>query len=103
MKRIALLATSLSTLASALLAQQPSSEGPYKVLKTARVGGEGGTDYIYANSIDGRLYITRNALRAVPATDSTPAREAVPGRVTVFDLKTLAPVGEILNAGGGAG
>jgi hypothetical protein len=26
-------------------AQQPSS-GPYKVLKTARVGGEGGWDYI---------------------------------------------------------
>mgnify|MGYP003945850629 CR=1 FL=1 len=103
MKRIALLAASLSTLASALLAQQPSSEGPYKVLKTARVGGEGGTDYIYANSIDGRLYITRNGVRAVPATDSTPAREAIPGRVTVFDLKTLAPVGEIPNAGGGAG
>lgn len=101
MKRIALIsALSLSTAASALLAQQPSTDGPYKVLKTARVGGEGGTDYIYANSIDGRLYITRNAVRALAATDSTPAREAVPGRVTVFDLKTLAPVGEIPNGGG---
>src|SRR4051812_2076248 len=66
----------------------------------ARVGGEGSTDYIYANPIDGRLYITRNAVRAVPATDSTPAREAVPGRVTVFDLKTLKPLGEIMNGGG---
>jgi len=40
------------------------------------VGGEGGTDYIHAAG-DGRLYITRNAVRAVPATDSTPARDAV--------------------------
>jgi hypothetical protein len=82
------------------VAQQPSSDGPYKVLMRARVGGEGGTDYIHANPLDGRLYITRNAVRAVPATDSTPAREAVPGRVTVFDLKTLKPLGEIMNGGG---
>jgi len=66
----------------------------------AKVGGEGNTDYIYANPIDGRLYITRNAVRPVAATDSTPAREAVPGRVTVFDLKTLKPLGEIMNGGG---
>src|SRR5689334_6530325 len=81
---------------STLVAQQ----GPYKVLMRAKVGGEGNTDYIYANPIDGRLYITRNAVRAVAATDSTPAREAVPGRVTVFDLKTLKPLGEIMNGGG---
>ena len=38
MKRIALLsALSVSTAAAALLAQQPSIDGPYKVLKTARV------------------------------------------------------------------
>ena len=95
--RIALASSLL--IAGALAAQQPAA-GPYKVLMTARVGGEGGTDYIHANALDGRLYITRNAVRAVPATDSTPAREAVPGRVTVFDLKTLKPLGEILNGGG---
>jgi DNA-binding beta-propeller fold protein YncE len=39
-------------------------------------------------------------VRAVAATDSTPAREAVPGRVTVFDLETLKPLGEIPNGGG---
>jgi hypothetical protein len=79
---------------------QAGSDGPYKVIMRARVGGEGSTDYIHAAPGDGRLYITRNAVRAVPATDSTPAREAVPGRVTVFDLKTLKPLGEILNGGG---
>lgn len=82
------------------VAQQPTHDGPYKVLMRARVGGEGSTDYIYANPLDGRLYITRNAVRGVPATDTTPAREAVPGRVTVFDLKTLEPLGEIPNGGG---
>ncbi|QJR37360.1 hypothetical protein [Gemmatimonas groenlandica] len=82
------------------VAQSPSTDGPYKVLQRARVGGEGGTDYIHANTTDGRLYITRNAVRGAAATDSTPAREAIPGRVTVFDLKTLAPLGEIMNGGG---
>jgi hypothetical protein len=92
----AIAATSAPSVANA---QQPAADGPYKVLMRARVGGEGGTDYIHASG-DGRLYITRNAVRAIPATDSAPAREAVAGRVTVFDLKTLKPLGEIMNGGG---
>jgi hypothetical protein len=90
----------IAAVPSVSVTQQPSGDGPYKVLNRARVGGEGGTDYIHASPADRRLYITRNAVRAVPATDSTPAREAVPGRVTVFDLETLKPLGEILNGGG---
>ena len=90
----------LASVAHPSSAQQPGTDGPYTVLMRARVGGEGGTDYIYANPEDRRLYITRNAVRAVAATDSTPAREAVPGRVTVFDLETLKPLGEIMNGGG---
>ena len=90
----------LAGLAPTAGAQPPSTDGPYRVLTRARVGGEGGTDYLYANPVDRRLYITRNAVRAVAATDSTPARPAVPGRVTVFSLETLAPLGEILNGGG---
>ncbi len=94
------LAGLVPALAPAARAQQPRTDGPYRVLMRARVGGEGGTDYIYANAVDRRLYITRNAVRAVAATDSTPAREAVPGRVTVFDLETLRPLGTIPNGGG---
>src|SRR6266403_2116629 len=43
--------------------------GPYKVLKTARVGGEGGWDYIYADVAGRRLYIPRRGTppHAVPA------------------------------------
>jgi len=45
LRRLTLLLTAgIAALAPILLAQ---STGPYKVLKTARVGGEGGTDYIF--------------------------------------------------------
>ncbi|HXK05173.1 MAG TPA: YncE family protein [Verrucomicrobiae bacterium] len=64
---------------AALLAQDA---GPYKVLKTAKAGGPGGFDYVYADSAGRRLYI--------PRTGPTP-------RVTVFNLDTLEPAGEIAN------
>ena len=73
---------------------------PYKVLKTARVGGEGGWDYIYADAAGRRLYIPRGATRAVVATDTTPTVPAVPARLTVFNLDTLDPAGEIPGVGG---
>ena len=50
------LAVAIATFAPIGLAQQG---GPYKVLKTARVGGEGGWDYIYADVAGRRLYIPR--------------------------------------------
>ena len=93
------LAAALVVPAAPLIAQQPASGGPYKVLQRARVGGEGGWDYIYAGP-DGRLYIPRGASEAVAATDSTPAVPAAAERVMVYSLRTLAPVGEIPNVGG---
>jgi DNA-binding beta-propeller fold protein YncE len=57
------------------------AQGPYKVLKTAKVGGAGGFDYVYADSTGRRLYI--------PRTGNPGAR------ITVFNLDTLEPVGEI--------
>jgi DNA-binding beta-propeller fold protein YncE len=75
-------------------------DGPYKVLKTARVGGEGGWDYIFADADARRLYIPRGATREVPATETAPAVAAVPARLTIFDLDTFKPVGEIAGVGG---
>src|SRR5579872_967104 len=60
--------------------QASSAAGSYQVQKTARVGGEGGFDYVYADADGRRLYIARSG--------PTP-------RVTVFDLDTLEPAGEI--------
>ena len=57
----------------------------YKVLSNTKVGGEGGWDYVTADSVGRRLYIAR----------SGPA-----GHVTVFDLDSLAPAGDIPNASG---
>ena len=110
MQRVLLLAASLITGAVTLACSassarvqttsEPSADGPYRVLTRSRVGGEGGSDYIYADVVGRRLYIPRGGSRAVPATDSTPARPAVPGRITVFDLESLAPLGEIPGTGG---
>jgi DNA-binding beta-propeller fold protein YncE len=57
-----------------------AQEGSYKILKTAKVGGAGGFDYVYADAAGRKLYVPR------PGT---------PARVSVFDLDTLAPLGEI--------
>jgi DNA-binding beta-propeller fold protein YncE len=62
------------------LAQQAPASGPYRVIKTAKVGGDGGFDYVTADSDGRRLY--------VPRTGATP-------RITVFDLDTIEPTGEI--------
>src|SRR3954469_20215652 len=70
--------------------QQPSAAGPYKVIKSARVGGEGGWDYINADVDGRRLYIARGAVAA----------QSVPDRVMVYNLDTLEPAGEIVPAGG---
>ena len=101
MRRFGLVfAVAIALFTPAGLAQQAGTDGPYKVLKTAKVGGEGGSDYIYADVAGRRLYIPRSGRRAVPATDTTPAVAAEPGRITAFNLDTLEPVGEIPDTGG---
>ena len=70
------------------VAQQSSTPGPYQVLKTAKAGGLGGFDYIYADDAGRKLYIPRGAVQGETPTAA---------RVTVFNLDTLAPAGEIPN------
>ena len=36
-----------------------AQDGPYKVQKTAKVGGLGGFDYVYADEAGRRLYVAR--------------------------------------------
>jgi len=77
-------AMAMFALASTALAD--GAPRSYAVLKTARVGGEGGYDYVFADVKSRRLYIPRNG----PA-----------GRLTVFNLDTLEPVGSIANVSAG--
>src|SRR5204863_7594815 len=101
MRRNALLRMVMIALFTSVgLAFQASPDGPYKVLKTAKVGGEGGTDYIYADTAGRRLYITRGATQAQAATDTMPAVPAFEKRLTIFDLDTLEPAGVIPGVGG---
>ena len=95
---LALIAAVMATYTTAVVAQQEN--GPYKVLKSARVGGEGGWDYLYADAVGRRLYIPRGATRPTPATETTPEAAATPARLTVFDLDTLKPLGEISGVSG---
>jgi DNA-binding beta-propeller fold protein YncE len=89
-------------------AQQPahnmSNGAPYKVLKTARVGGEGNWDYIYADAAGRRLYIPRRGAPPAAAGAAAPATAGaeapIPTRLTIFDLDTLEPVGQIDGVGG---
>lgn len=85
----AVLAAGIAVLASMGAAQQSPATGPYKVLKTAKVGGEGGFDYISADVDARRLYIPRGG----PS-----------GQLMVFNLDTLESVGSVagVSAGGAA-
>jgi DNA-binding beta-propeller fold protein YncE len=98
MKRIGLALAVVAIAASASHAQ--STDSPYKVLQREKVGEEGGTDYIFADPAGRKIYITRNAVRATPATADQPAHDSVPGRVNVYDIETLKQIGSIINGGG---
>ena len=84
--RIVVLAAGIAMLASMGLAQSGPTAGPYKVLKTAKVGGEGGFDYISADVEGRRLYVPRSGPM---------------GQLTVFNLDTLEPAGTIPNVRSG--
>ncbi len=93
-------ATAIALSASIGIAHQAGTAGPYKVLRTAKVGGEGGWDYIYADVAGRRLFIPRGASREMAATATTPAVPAADNRIMAYDLDTLAPIGEIPDTGG---
>jgi len=76
-----LYATGLVILLSGLT-QPTLADGPYKVSKVVKIGGEGTFDTAFADIEARQLYIPRKN----------------PGRITVFNLDTLEPVGEIPDA-----
>ena len=99
-RTVLIVAAALALFVSTGLAYQAGTAGPYKVLTKAKVGGEGGWDYIYADVADRRLFIPRGAAREIAATDTTPAVPASANRIMAYDLDTLAPAGEIPDTGG---
>jgi hypothetical protein len=76
-----------SSYATYTWADNATTDDTYKVLKKEKVGGEGGFDYVYADSDGRKLYVPRSAGRGGGA--------GVTPRVDVYDLETLAPLGAI--------
>jgi DNA-binding beta-propeller fold protein YncE len=69
--------------ATVLVAQGAvAQDGPYKVLATTKVGGVGNWDYVYADADGRKLYI---------------ARSGAQGHISVYNLDTLAQVGDMPN------
>jgi DNA-binding beta-propeller fold protein YncE len=82
-RRYLTFALPITMFAAVGLAQTPPA-APYKVVKKVKVGGAGGFDYVYADVDGRRLYVPRPG--------------ASGARIMVFDLDSLASVGEIPNS-----
>jgi hypothetical protein len=80
MSRKFLALTAIAIAASLLPLAAHAQAGPYKIINSVKVGGEGGFDYVTADSDGRRLYVAR----------SGPA-----GHIGIFNIDTLAQVGEI--------
>ncbi len=66
---------------AAYAADAPAAEQSYRVIKTEKVGGSGGFDYVFADAEGGRLYVPRS--------------DGDKSRVNVYDSATLKSVGEV--------
>jgi len=75
----------LAALAAILPFAAAQAPGPYKILNTVKIGGDGGFDYVTADSDGRHLYVAR----------SGPA-----GHIGVFSLDTLAQVGDMTGVSG---
>jgi DNA-binding beta-propeller fold protein YncE len=85
-RRLSLL---LSAAALAATLAPAQTTGPYKILNIAKIGGDGGWDYLTADATSRQLYF---------------ARSGPTGNLHVYNLDTLAPIGEVAtgNAHGAA-
>jgi YVTN family beta-propeller protein len=79
-RRLTLSLAALVALTPGFSAQSAAQTGPYKVLSTTKLGGDGGWDYLAADAATRQLFIAR----------SGPA-----GNLRVYNLDTLVPIGEV--------
>ena len=114
----------ISILSVSLAAVAVAAAGPgYHVIKTYKLGGEGGWDYLTVDASARRFYISRGTHVIVLDADSgknvgdipdTPGVHGIAlapelgkgfvsngreGTVTVFDIKTLVPIGSKIKVG----
>lgn len=80
MPRKSLILAALAILLPVAVVARAQESGPYQVLKIKLVGGDGGFDYVTADSESRNLYV---------------ARSGPDGHIGVFNLDTLTQVGDI--------
>ncbi len=71
---------SAALLAATLTPALSAQSGPYKILTIQKLGGDGGWDYLAADAATRQLFI---------------ARSGPTGNLHVYNLDTLAPIGEV--------
>ena len=122
MKNLLFTAALTITGCGAVLAQTAPA-GPYRLLHTIPIGGEGGWDYLSVDPAGERLYLshgtqvdvvdlqTRQVIGTISNTPGVHGIEAAPGTgrgyitcgrnntCVAFDLKTLKPIGEPIPTG----
>ena len=88
-RRLALLLSSAALAVTLIPALSAQTAGPYKILSIDKIGGDGGWDYLTADATTRQLYF---------------ARSGPTGNLHVYNLDTLAPIGEVAtgNAHGAA-
>jgi DNA-binding beta-propeller fold protein YncE len=80
MSRKPLALATLAAIAALIPLSAQAQQGPYKVINTVKIGGEGGFDYVTADPTGRNLYV---------------ARSGAAGHIGVYNLDTLAQVGDI--------
>ena len=80
--------TSGLVIASSLASAEPDYTLPYQVVQTAKVGGTGGFDYLFADAGGRRLYIPRCDRVAVFDLDSLKAVGVIPDTASVHGVTT---------------
>jgi DNA-binding beta-propeller fold protein YncE len=81
MRHILLVLGFSAAIVAVTVSAQTSKAGPYKIVKTSKVGGPGGWDYVNADPDARRLYIAR--------------RDQNIAHLTIYNLDTLEPAGEV--------
>jgi YVTN family beta-propeller protein len=79
-RRLPLLLSAAAVVAATLTPALCAQSGPYKILNIAKIGGDGGWDYLTADASSRQLYL---------------ARSGANGNLHVYNLDTLAPIGEV--------
>lgn len=80
------------------------AEGPYKVQKTWKIGGEGGWDYLTVDAATHRLFVPRSTHTMVIDADSGKVLGDIPGQTIAHGVAIVPSAGRgFITDGGGKG